>query len=110
MSLSPSMSSGFTAARNRSKYVSPLSGMCSLCTEECPGPCEIAQAAVLGKITVYPTTTGPNQIASEKDYPVDFSHFNIIMNTQRYLTSTLLPNTVAITGSSWICPSFCPHW
>ena len=77
MSLSPSMSSGFTAARNRSKYVSPLSGMCSLCTEECPGPCEIAQAAVLGKITVYPTTTGPNQIASEKDYPVDFSHFNI---------------------------------
>ena len=77
MSFSPSMSSGFTAAKNRSKYISPQSGMCSLCTEECQGPCEIAQAAVLGKITVYPTTTGPNQIASEKDYPVDFSHFNI---------------------------------
>jgi len=51
--------------------------MCSLCTEECPGTSEIAQAAVLGKITVYPTTTGANQIASEKDYPIDFSHFNI---------------------------------
>ena len=77
MTFSPSMSSGFTAARNRSKYISPQSGMCSLCTEECPGTCEIAQAAVLGKITVYPTTTGANQIASEKDYPIDFSHFNI---------------------------------
>lgn len=27
--------------------------------------------------TVYPTTTGENQIASEKVYPVDYSHFNI---------------------------------
>ncbi|WP_291326136.1 glutamate synthase-related protein [Desulfovibrio sp. UCD-KL4C] len=37
----------------------------------------MAQAAVLGSQTVYPTTTGNNQIASEKDYPIDFSHFNI---------------------------------
>lgn len=37
----------------------------------------MAQAAVLGAQTVYPTTTGNNQIASEKDYPIDFSHFNI---------------------------------
>ena len=26
---------------------------------------------------VYPNTTGDNQIASEKRYPVDYSHFNI---------------------------------
>jgi len=71
------MTSGVTGAKNRSKYIAPQSGMCSLCTEECPGTCEITQAAVLGKMTVYPTTTGANQIASEKDYPVDFSHFNI---------------------------------
>jgi len=77
MSFSPSLSSGFTAARNRSKFISPQSGMCSLCTDECAGTCEIAQAAVLGRLSVYPTTTGSNQIASEKDYPVDFSHFNI---------------------------------
>jgi hypothetical protein len=31
----------------------------------------------LGAQTIYPTTTGNNQIASEKDYPIDFSHFNI---------------------------------
>jgi hypothetical protein len=51
--------------------------MCSFCTEECEGTCEIALAAVLGAQTVYPTNTGANQIASEKDYPIDFSHFNI---------------------------------
>ena len=77
MSYSPSLSSGFTNARNRSSFISPQSGMCSLCTEDCAGTCEIAQAAVLGQMAVYPTTTGANQIASEKDYPLDYSSFNI---------------------------------
>lgn len=77
MSYSPKLSSGFTFARNRSAFVSPQSGMCSFCTEECAGTCELSQAAVLGAQTVYPMTTGNNQIASEKDYPIDYSHFNI---------------------------------
>ncbi len=77
MSYSPSLSSGYTFAKNRSLFISPQSGMCSFCTEDCAGTCEIAQAAVLGAQTVYPMTTGNNQIASEKDYPLDFSHFNI---------------------------------
>ncbi|BES64562.1 FMN-binding glutamate synthase family protein [Gottschalkiaceae bacterium SANA] len=77
MTYSPKLSSGFTFAKNRSSYISPQSGMCSFCTEDCNGTCEIAQSAVLGKRTVYPTTTGTNQIASEKDYPIDYSHFNI---------------------------------
>nr|WP_319392235.1 glutamate synthase-related protein [uncultured Desulfobacter sp.] len=77
MSYSPVLSSGFTNAKNRSTFISPQSGMCSLCTEDCAGTCEIAQAAVLGKMSVYPATTGSNQIASEKDYPLDFSCFNI---------------------------------
>ena len=51
--------------------------MCSFCTEDCNGTCEIAMAAVLGARTVYPITTGNNQIASEKNYPLDYSHFNI---------------------------------
>jgi len=74
---SPRQSSAFNDTSNRSKYISPQSGMCSFCTEECDGTCEIALAAVLGAQTVYPTNTGANQIASEKDYPIDFSHFNI---------------------------------
>ncbi|MDM8539084.1 glutamate synthase-related protein [Desulfobacterales bacterium HSG17] len=77
MSYSPKLSSGFTFSKNRSTFISPQSGMCSFCTQDCAGTCEIAQAAVLGAQTVYPTTTGTNQIASEKDYPIDFSHFNI---------------------------------
>ncbi|KXL53171.1 hypothetical protein CLNEO_11420 [Anaerotignum neopropionicum] len=77
MSYSPTLSSGFTSGRNSSRFISPLSGMCSFCAEDCNGTCEIALAAVLGARTVYPITTGSNQIASEKDYPLDYSHFNI---------------------------------
>jgi hypothetical protein len=77
MSYSPGISSAFNDTRNRSTHISPQSGMCSFCTEECDGTCEIALAAVLGAQTVYPTNTGTNQIASEKDYPIDYSHFNI---------------------------------
>jgi hypothetical protein len=74
MSYSPRLSSGFTFAQNRSAFISPQSGMCSFCTQDCKGTCEIAQAALLGAQTVYPTTTGNNQIASEINYPIDYSH------------------------------------
>lgn len=77
MTYSPKLSSAFNDTYLRSRHISPQSGMCSFCTEECEGTCEIALAAVLGARTVYPTNTGANQIASEKDYPIDFSHFNI---------------------------------
>ncbi len=77
MTYSPKLSSSFNDTYLRSNHISPQSGMCSFCTEECDGTCEIALAAVLGKQTVYPTNTGNNQVASEKKYPIDFSHFNI---------------------------------
>lgn len=77
MTNQPKLSSAFNDTHLRSNHISPQSGMCSFCTEECDGTCEIALAAVLGKQTVYPTNTGNNQVASEKDYPIDFSHFNI---------------------------------
>ncbi len=77
MSYSPNLSSGFADTRNRSTYQTAPSGMCSMCVEGCTTPCAIGLAAVLGAQTVYPTTTGANQIASEKVYPLDYSHFNI---------------------------------
>lgn len=77
MSYSPSLSSAFNNTKNRSDKLSPQSGMCSLCTEDCVGTCELGLAAILGAQTVYPTTTGTNQVGSEKDYPIDYSHFNI---------------------------------
>ena len=47
MSYNVPLASGFTGARTRSTFISPQSGMCSFCTEECSGTCEIAMAAVL---------------------------------------------------------------
>ena len=77
MSYSPNLTSGFAATNNRSSHLTTTSGMCSMCVEGCATPCEIGLAAVLGAQTVYPTTTGATQIASEKVYPLDYSHFNI---------------------------------
>ncbi len=77
MSYSPNLSSPFTLGKNFSKTTCSTSGMCSMCVRDCPGTCEIALSAVLGSQTVYPITTGENQIASEKNYPFDYSHFNI---------------------------------
>ena len=77
MSFAPPLSSAFNETKNRSAVLSPQSGMCSFCTAECLGTCELGLSAVLGARAVYPTNTGDNQVASEKDYPIDFSHFNI---------------------------------
>ncbi len=77
MSFSPSLSSGFARTETRSKHITPSSGMCSMCTEDCGILCDLGLAAVRGAQTVYPTTTGANQIAGEKEYPLDYSHFNI---------------------------------
>jgi len=77
MSYSPGQTCGFANTVNRSKFLASSTGMCSMCVEGCASPCDIGLAAVLGARTVYPTTTGANQIASEKVYPLDYSHFNI---------------------------------
>ena len=77
MTYSPALSSAFKDTKNRSNKLSPQSGMCSLCAEDCNSVCELGLAAVLGMRTVYPTTTGNNQVGSEKDYPIDYSNFNI---------------------------------
>ncbi|MDH6603328.1 hypothetical protein OKW23_000457 [Bacilli bacterium PM5-9] len=71
------LSSNFNDTKMRSEKCSPQSGMCSLCDANCLGTCELGLAAVRGKISVYPTNTGENQVASEKNYPFDYSHFNI---------------------------------
>lgn len=71
------LSSSFNDTKMRSDKITPCSGMCSLCSVDCIGTCEIGLSAVLGKSVVYPTNTGNNQIACEKEYSIDYSHFNI---------------------------------
>ncbi|MBE6994781.1 MAG: FMN-binding glutamate synthase family protein [Ruminococcaceae bacterium] len=77
MSFVNNNASAFSDTHTRSDRLTPCSGMCSLCMENCPGTCEIGLSAVLGKAMVYPTNTGANQVAGEKDLPIDWSIFNI---------------------------------
>ena len=77
MTFSPKNESAFNDTKLRSDKITPCSGMCSLCSMDCAGACEVGLSAVLGKSMVYPTNTGNNQIASEKDNPVNYSIFNI---------------------------------
>jgi len=51
--------------------------MCAVCTTDCPGTCEIGYSAIRGPEATYPFSTDIYQFASEKKYPLDFSHFNI---------------------------------
>ncbi|MDD5451881.1 MAG: FMN-binding glutamate synthase family protein [Desulfovibrionales bacterium] len=55
----------------------PGSGICVTCVDGCEGPCEIGRSALKGREVIYPAPFGVITSGSEKDYPVDFSHFNI---------------------------------
>lgn len=78
MSYSPSLGSSITHTKMRTPdHISDFSGMCAVCTANCTGTCEIGLSAVRGSEAIYPYETDINQFASEKDYPLDFSHFNI---------------------------------
>lgn len=78
MSYSPRLATNYNNTNTRTNNsVSHLSGMCSVCTEECFGGCEIGLSAVRGAEATYPYNTKVQQFASEKIYPFDYSHFNI---------------------------------
>ena len=71
--------SAATLSKNRTpNSVSPFSGMCATCVEGCIGMCEIGKSAYRGPELIYPQPFGIMTAASEKDYPIDFSHFNIM--------------------------------
>ena len=55
----------------------PGSGLCVTCLDGCMGTCEVGRSAIKGKQVIYPSPFGRITAGSEKDYPVDFSHFNI---------------------------------
>ena len=78
MSYSPYLGSTLSHTKMRTpENVSLYSGMCAVCTANCTGTCEIGLSAVRGSEAIYPFETDVNQFASEKNYPLDFSHFNI---------------------------------
>jgi hypothetical protein len=52
--------------------------MCVTCVDGCIGMCEIGKSAYRGHEVIYPQPFGVITTASEKVYPVDYSHFNIM--------------------------------
>ncbi len=71
--------SAATLTKNRTEgSISPFSGMCVTCVDGCIGMCEIGKSAYRGTEVLYPQPFGIITAASEKDYPVDLSHFNIM--------------------------------
>jgi len=71
--------SAATLSKNRTEgAISSLSGMCATCVDGCIGMCEIGKSAYRGHEVIYPQPFGIITSASEKEYPVDLSHFTIL--------------------------------
>ena len=66
-----------TKTFNRSKNVVPGSGLCSRCIDGCKGGCEVFKATFRGREVIYPGPFGEVISGGDKDYPIDYSHFNI---------------------------------
>ncbi|MFC1493049.1 FMN-binding glutamate synthase family protein [candidate division KSB1 bacterium] len=79
MSLTRTNTSAATLTKNRTEgSITPHSGMCVTCVDGCIGMCEIGKSAYRGHEVIYPQPFGVITTASEKSYPVDYSHFNIM--------------------------------
>ncbi len=79
MSLSRTNATAATLTKNRTEdSIVPASGMCVTCVDGCIGMCEIGKSAYRGHEVIYPQPFGVITTASEKAYPVDYSHFNIM--------------------------------
>ena len=76
MSFSQPNRSPATKTKNR-VAAAPVSGICVTCLDGCPGPCEIGQSAIKCREVLYPQPYGKITAGADKDYPLDFSHFNI---------------------------------
>lgn len=77
MTYSKPNASAATLTKNRTER-SPISGLCVTCVDGCPGPCEVAKSAIRGSEVIYPAPFGVMTVASQKEYPLDLSHFNIM--------------------------------
>jgi glutamate synthase domain-containing protein 2 len=72
-------SSAATLTKNRTEdSIVPASGMCVTCVDGCIGMCEIGKSAYRGHEVIYPQPFGVITTASEKVFPVDYSHLSIM--------------------------------
>ena len=69
-----------TGTKTRAQDVSPLSGMCPICVEDCNVLCEAGKAAFRGREVLYPVPEhfGKSTAAANKDFFIDWSHIQIM--------------------------------
>jgi glutamate synthase domain-containing protein 2 len=67
-----------TQTTNRSRSVVPGSGLCTRCVDGCRGNCEVFKSSFRGREVIYPGPFGEITAGGDKDYPVDYSHLQIM--------------------------------
>ncbi len=77
MNLQQPNSNEATRTVNRSKSVVPMSGLCTRCVDGCTGNCEVFKATFRSRELIYPGPFGEITAGGDKNYPIDYSHFNI---------------------------------
>src|SRR5665811_2353451 len=78
MSLSHTGSNEALETRNRSRDVASGSGLCTRCMADCQGNCDVFKSSFRGREVIYPVPFGEMTAGSDKEYPVDYSHLNIL--------------------------------
>lgn len=78
MNLQRPNSNDVTQTTNRSRNIAPGSGICTRCIDGCRGNCEVFKATFRGRELIYPGPFGEITAGGDKDYPVDYSHLNIM--------------------------------
>ena len=78
MNLSHTGSNEALETRNRSRDVAGGSGVCTRCMADCQGNCDVFKSSFRGREVIYPVPFGEMTAGSDKEYPVDYSHLNIL--------------------------------
>ena len=63
---------------NRSPNVVKQSGLCTRCIDGCKGMCDVFKATFRGREVLYPGPFGTLTAGGDKEYPIDYSHLNIL--------------------------------
>ena len=78
MNLQRPNSNDVTETENRSPNVVPQSGLCTRCIDGCKGMCEVFKSSFRSREVLYPGPFGTLTAGADKEYPIDYSHLNIM--------------------------------
>jgi glutamate synthase domain-containing protein 2 len=78
MNLQTPSGNDVSQTKNRSRNVAPYSGLCTRCLDSCAGNCEVFKSSMRGREVIYPGPFGDLTAGGDKEYPVDYSHLNIM--------------------------------